>query len=132
MWVDGRRDGSWGEWWVEDGARGDTADVNATVAVAAITAGSTLCGAALTGGFTLWLHAKQSASQRASAREEARRTAYATFLTAATQAWMALDDIWTLRPPSHLSEQAPAQIATAEAALKDLDHAMHVAVLHGQ
>ncbi|WP_148004274.1 hypothetical protein [Streptomyces sp. adm13(2018)] len=105
--------------------------MNPTIAVAAITAGSTLCGAALTGGFTLWLHSRQVRSQRVMAREESRRTAYATFLTSATQVWTALDAVWSLRPPSQLSDPAPAEFAAAEGALKELDQALHVAVLHG-
>lgn len=69
------------------------------VAVALITALSTLFAAGLTGAITLRLQGRQAAAERIRAREEARRTAYAGLLSASAETWFAIDAMWRLVPP---------------------------------
>ncbi|MFG2605035.1 hypothetical protein ACGFT2_16040 [Streptomyces sp. NPDC048514] len=105
--------------------------MEATIAVAAITAGSTLAAAGLTGYLTLVLHKRQATADRRRAREEARRQAYADLLAASTSTWLAIDKMWQLRPPQAMSDAPPQEIADVTESLKRLDHALHLAVLHG-
>ncbi|MFF9112320.1 hypothetical protein [Streptomyces sp. NPDC014805] len=105
--------------------------MNATIAVAAITAGSTLAAAGLTGYITLVLHKRQVTAERSRVREESRRSAYADLLSASTTAWEALDGIWGLRPPTQLGEPSPPEVENTAQSLKQLDHALHLACLHG-
>ncbi len=103
--------------------------MNTTIAVAAITAGSTLAAASLTGYITLIQSKRQAAAERARIRQEARRSAYADLLTACTATWQAIDALYNVHPPT-LGERPPETREVA-AARKNLDHAMHVACLHG-
>ncbi|WP_329569869.1 hypothetical protein [Streptomyces sp. NBC_01361] len=105
--------------------------MQATIAVAAITAGSTLAAAGLTGYLTLILHKRQATAERRRAREEARRQAYADLLTASTNTWLAIDKLWQLRPPQSRSDSPPQEFSDVAESLKKLDHALHLAVLHG-
>lgn len=105
--------------------------MEATIAVAAITAGSTLAAAALTGYFTLALHNRQAKAEECRAREEARRSAYADFLTASTAAGQSIEKVWDLSPAASPDPVVPQEIYDALERLAALDHALHVAVLHG-
>ncbi len=111
--------------------RSENGRMEATIAVAGITAGSTLAAAGLTGYITLALHKRQVMADRRRSREEARRQAYADLLTASTNAWLVIDEVWQLRPPRSLSETPPQVMLDATESLKQLDHALHLAVLHG-
>ncbi|MEU0382613.1 hypothetical protein ABZ093_35815 [Streptomyces cyaneofuscatus] len=101
-----------------------------TVAVAMVTALSTLFAAGLTGAVTLRLQRRQAAAERLRIREEARRMAYANLLSASTDAWLAIDEVWKLRPPGSNEPRQP-EIGEALSALKLLDQALHVATLYG-
>ncbi|QTE01203.1 hypothetical protein [Streptomyces cyanogenus] len=102
-----------------------------TIAVALITALSTLSAAGLAGWITLRLQRQQTAAERTRAREESRRTAYADLLAASTDAWHAIDAMWRLVPPRDTNDTERPEIQAALSALKQLDHALHVAGLHG-
>ncbi|MET9499725.1 hypothetical protein [Streptomyces sp. NPDC006552] len=101
-----------------------------TVAVALVTALSTLIAAGLTGAVTLRLQRRQAAAERLRLREEARRTAYADLLSASTDAWMAVDRAWGLYPPNS-DEPRPPEIQEGLAVLKRLEQALHVVTLYG-
>ncbi|MFE3942352.1 hypothetical protein ACFXPV_10825 [Streptomyces sp. NPDC059118] len=102
-----------------------------TVAVALITALSTLFAAGLTGAFTLRLQRRQAAVERLRAREEARRAAYAGLLSASTETWFAIDAMWRLVPPQNADDPMGEEVSEGLSALKRLDQALHVASLHG-
>ncbi|MFE6667494.1 hypothetical protein ACFVFH_28535 [Streptomyces sp. NPDC057697] len=102
-----------------------------TVAVALITALSTLFAAGLTGAFTLRLQRRQAAVERLRAREEARRAAYAGLLSASTETWFAIDAMWRLVPPQNGGDPMGQEVDEGLSALKRLDQALHVASLHG-
>ncbi|RFC78084.1 hypothetical protein [Streptomyces sp. AcE210] len=102
-----------------------------TVAVALITALSTLFAAGLTGAITLRLQRRQAAAERVRAREEARRAAYAGLLAASTETWFAIDAMWRLVPPQNVDDPMHPEAGEVLSALKRLDHALHVACLHG-
>lgn len=101
------------------------------VAVALITALSTLFAAGLTGAITLRLQGRQAAAERIRAREEARRTAYAGLLSASAETWFAIDAMWRLVPPRNADAPMHPEAGEVLSALKRLDHALHVACLHG-
>ncbi|MFJ8828050.1 hypothetical protein ACIREE_40810 [Streptomyces sp. NPDC102467] len=101
-----------------------------TVAVALVTALSTLAAAGLTGAVTLRLQRRQAAAERLRLREEARRTAYADLLSASTDAWAAVDRAWGLYPQNPDEPRHP-EIQEGLAALKRLDQALHVVTLYG-
>lgn len=113
--------------------------MNDTVAVAMITAASTLAAVLITGGVSIWVSRVQarhqvriamlqSHEQRSARQRDARRAAYAEFLGRADAAYRQLDQRWTEPPPR---QPDPARSDPAYAAVRALDEAHNLVLLEG-